>query len=335
MKPKKQLTENLAYNYIICGGRDYYTFGYRDVYETDFSKYFEEQYDGVSGLLGRSIVNVCFSHKVNQYIHTPFSSFVYPRIFKHSFSNNKPRCYIFFWRHRIIFESTFMDYLKENYPGVKFVLFFQDILRKYKDLDLDMLKRRFDIIITYDEGDAKSYDLFYHPTPMSMVDVPDNPNIQESDIYFCGYAKNRYDIVLDVYRKCIALGLKCDFNVMKVPNDAEYEVGIKYWNRLFSYTENIQHILKTKCVLEVMQQGAIGFTPRLWESIVYGKHLLTNNLKVHSSEYFYPEGNHMLESVDDGSIVELISHDISYPESLKNSLSPVHLLTFIDHIIKK
>ena len=323
-------SENFVYNYIICGGCDYYAFGYRDVYSTVYSKYFEEQYDGVSGILGRSLVNLCFSHKVNRYVHTPFSSFVYPRIFKHAFDNDKPLCYIFFWRHRIIFESSYIDYIRKIHPNAKFVLYFQDILRKYHDLDLERLRHIFDLIVTYDEGDASSNGLVYHPTPMSMVEVEEDPNIRESDIYFCGYAKNRYPVILDVYRKCVALGLRCDFNVMALPGDVERENGIIYCSQLMSYQENIQHILKTKCILEIMQQGADGFTPRLWESIVYGKHLLTNNSKVSSSEYFSPDGNHSLGCVDDGTVAELIKDKVTYPKQLIDRLSPVHLLSFID-----
>ena len=301
MSQNKQII-NLTYNYVVCGGQGYYAYGYRDIYDTDFSKYFEEQYDGIKGFVGRNLVKMCFSHQVNKYVHTPFSALVYPRLFRHSFHDAKPLCYVFFWRHRIIFESSYMDYLRRKHPGVKFVLFFQDIMRKYHDLDMDRLHNIFDLIITYDEGDARKYGLAFHPTPL----------------------------ILDVYRKCTAMGLKCDFIVMKVPDSAEREDGIVYSKRLLSYKENIQHIQKTKCILEIMQQGADGFTPRLWESIVYGKHLLTNNSRVRSSEFCYPDGNHAINSVDDGTISQLITQQVFYPASLCDSLSPVHLLSFID-----
>ena len=324
---------NLKYNYIICGAGDYYAYGYRDLFNVDYARYFEEQDDGFEMYLGRKIVRLCFSRQINKFIKTPFSNYVFPRLFYHGFDEKKPLCYIFFYRHRVIFESSYLDFLRKQHPNIKFVLFLQDIVEKYEDFDLIKLRSIFDLILSYDKGDSEKYGFVYNTTPMSVVDVPLDDSLPESDIFFCGYAKPRYPLIFDIYNKCMSLGLRCDFNIMLMPEGSQRVEGINYPPRRFTYQENIQHILKTKCILEIMQEGAKGFTPRLWESIVYNKHLLTNNSEETNSEFYYKPGNHDIKCLEDGNFNKIIRDEISYPAELKKKLSPINLLQCIDKLL--
>lgn len=96
-----------------------------------------------------------------------------------------------------------------------------------------------------------------------------------------------------------------------------------------SYLENIRHVRNSKCFHEIMQKGTDGFTPRLWESIMYNKHLITNNEQIRESPYYYEKGCYFVEKLDSLDPTQLLS-PIVYPQEIKNLLSPQSLIDMIE-----
>ena len=79
-----------------------------------------------------------------------------------------------------------------------------------------------------------------------------------------------------------------------------------------------------------MQSGANGFTPRLWESIVYDKFLLTDNVEVFKSEY----NSANIHSLDNLREITLwINSKTNYPQYIKEMISPKTLLDDIEKLI--
>lgn len=322
--------KTFKYNYVICGSGGYYLVGYHDVMNHPQICYHASHTDGLATIWQQVLCRLNFSKKVNRYIHTPFSYLLYPRLYPHQFDNHHSLCFLFFGNVQYVYQTSYLDYIRNRYPGAKIVLYMQDLIKRNTELDFEKVRNKFDLILSYDKGDSEQYNLLFHPTPMSYVEVAPDEMIADSDIYFCGYAKNRYDEILEVYHYCKERGLRCDFNVMGL-SDADKKVeGINYPNHSFSYIENLQHVVKSHCVLEIMQKNADGFTPRLWESIMYDKHLLTNNPSVASSEYDVPDNIHIYDPKNMVDIREWIEKPVTYPAVLKQSLSPLHLIEFVD-----
>ena len=278
----------------------------------------------------KRLVRLTFSKKVNQYVSTPFSSITYPRIYKPSFKDDRPLCFLFFGSVQYVYKTSYLAYLRAKYPDVKIVLYMQDLISRNHELNFQQCRDSFDLILSYDQGDAQQFGLHFHPTPMSPVDIECDPDLGPCDVFFCGYAKTRYPLIHEVYKRYTALGLKCDFHIMQFPQDEAKVDGIHYDNQIFTYRQNIQHVLNAKAILEIMQEGADGFTPRVWESIIYDKHLLTNNLSLHHSEFFDPRFMH---DINDPDIARLVNNPIAYDQISKNRLSPIHLLKFIDNLL--
>ena len=322
--------EELKYNYVIIGSEGYYLVGYRDVIGLPTVSYHANYNAGFKGRLPRLLVRWNFSRQLNKYVHTPFSWYVYPKLYPHQFNDDKPICYIFFGNRQYIFQTSYLSYLRKHVPGVKIVLYMQDLVARNIGLHLDTCSSQFDLMVSYDQGDALRYGMAFHPTPMSVVDIPEDDCIPRSDVYFCGYAKNRYGKIHETYKKCVQAGLVCDFNILDLPPGVPRLDGIHYIDKPFDYLTNLQHVKKTRCVIEIMQEGADGFTPRLWESIVYDKHLLTNNSKIEQSPYYFEKGCHLLTHLSNDNITDMLNEDVLYPYALKESLSPKHLLQFID-----
>ena len=323
---------NLQYNYIICGCGGYYDIGYRDVMHLSNVNYYHTYDEGVNSRLVKKLIRFNFSQKVNKYIKTPFARIVYPHIYKPTFTDNKPLCFVFFGNVEFVYQTSYISYLRAKYPNVKIVLYMQDLIDKNPNLNFNNCKDSFDLILSYDKGDCIKYNLHFHPTPMSYVCIEKDAFLPESDIYFCGYAKTRYPIIHRLYQIYSDLGFNCDFHIMKFPENEPKIEGIHYEEYNFTYEQNIQHVMNTKAVLEIMQEGADGFTPRVWESIIYDKHLLTNNLTLMSSDYYNPEYMHDCQNIDSCFI---INKPVSYSAIEKSVLSPTHLLMFIDNLISK
>lgn len=320
----------LQYNYIICGCGGYYDVGYRDIMHLSNVKYYHSYNEGVYSSLLKKMIRFNFSQKVNKYIRTPFARVVYPHIFRPVFTDNKPLCFIFFGNVEFVYQTSYISYLRATYPNVKIVLYMQDLISKNPRLNFNTCKDLFDVILSYDKGDCIKYNLQFHPTPMSYVSIEKDISLPKSDIYFCGYAKTRYPLIHELYKRYSDLGLKCDFHIMKFPEGETKVDGIHYEERNFTYEQNIQHVMNTKAVLEIMQEGADGYTPRVWESIIYDKHLLTNNINLQNSEYYNSGYMHDICTPD---LFSVISKPVLYTSEEKEILSPTHLLKYIDNLL--
>ena len=318
------------YNYAIIGVTGFYKIAYSDLHKFNDVALIKPHGRTIKGILLRislKLDKIKFLHAI---LFPLYHYVIYPNVFKYPFTDQKPICFLFFGRMYLYFQTGYMPYLKKKYPEAKFVLYLQDILERTPLLDICLEKKRFDAIFTYDKGDAFRYKLNYHPTPYSFFYIKENDEISNSDIYFCGKAKNRYAKILEIYKFCTSQGLKCHFRLIGVPEQSRiYSDGLIY-DEPIDYEKNLQYVLKTKCILEVMQSGANGFTPRLWESIVYDKFLLTDNVEVFKSEY----NSANIHSLDNLREITLwINSKTNYPQYIKEMISPKTLLDDIEKLI--
>ena len=331
------MLDDTKYNYVIYGADGYYEVGYHDLIGCTNVLFLRHYLQTISNPLARIVARFTFSKKVNQVFSYPFSSFTFKHLASFTFSTRRPICFLYFgnvyWYTDFLVNSPYFDYLKRRFPDAKFGMYIQDIVSRNPHIDISRVKEQFDFVLSYDKGDCEKYDLIYHPTPYSVYPVPQNHNITESDIYFCGKGKNRYETIYKIYDYCIQKGLKCDFHITGLSENAPKVDGIHY-DKL-SYIENLQHVAKTKCILEIMQSGANGFTPRVWESMIYNKHLLTNNSTFLSSPYCKNDSTHLVET-DLDYITDWIKTPVKPIEEDKiHDLSPNQLIKHIESILSQ
>ena len=229
-----------------------------------------------------------------------------------------------------------LDYLRNKYKGCKIVWFLQDLIatRRMHDgssLFMDDLKNKLDMIFSFDQKDCKKYGLIYHHLVFSSYEneVDERP---DSDVYFLGKAKNRHKDIIKVYEILKGRGLKCDFHIAGVPIEEQaYRDEIDYEPHI-SYKENLQRILHTKCLLELMQKGGVGFTQRGCEAVCLNKKLLTNNPEIKNAPFYNSEYISCFSDVKDIDInfIEEIRKDMVVDYNYKYNFSPIKLLEFID-----
>lgn len=324
--------ENVEYKFVVCnniaGG--YYDFGYKDFQGNASVAYFPTRMFGQRTLLSKLLVRLTFSKKMNRIVKEPFKRYTYKHLFPHSFNKEDKICYIFFGTTEEIFQSSYIKYLKNTYPNIKTVLYMQDILERNYYLDISRCKNIFDLLVSYDKGDCQRYGMLYYPTPMSYYEL-DVKDENKFDFYYCGKAKTRYELLYQIYDKASSLGLKCDFYLFDLPKCAPQKEGIHYPDKYFSYEDNLCRMRMSRCIVDIMQENADGFTPRVWDSIINDRHLLTNNTILLESHFFRPEAMHSVKSfLDTKSFPEWIGSTVSYSIEIKKQLSPNNFLIFVE-----
>ena len=319
---------SFSHNYVIVGSAGYSNVGFYDLSLMEGVRYFQNLREGINSKLTRTIQRISFSEKANKFIRSPFSYYTFSHLYPFSFKESKPLVFLFLGQNQTVYQSGYVEYLREKYPDVKVVLYMIDLISRNKKLRFAESRGLFDLILSYDKGDCEKYGLEYYPTPYSNYPVPEDLCIDQFDVYYCGNAKMRGEIIFDAYKELKKHNLRCKFFITDAPLELRIDSDEIVYDQYIDYSKNLQYVKKAKCILEVMQNNADGYTPRLWESIMYDRHLLTNNNSLSESRFFVSSAIHSLNEID--RIQDWIDNPLSIDKTLKDSLSPVHLLHFID-----
>lgn len=211
---------------------------------------------------------------------------------------------IIFWFMGVhsIYSKMFRKYILSHFPNSKIVVTLFDLVRWYLKRTNNFLNVYdfADIIYTYDKDDANKYGLKFHRDAYSIQSkMLLKSDFTQSDINFCGKAKDRYRDILEIYDSAIANGLQCDFNVVGLPDEELVQRRDMEKPRFMPYLEYLQRIQKTNCLLELPQGDSTQYTLRPWEAIAYGKKVLTKNRELINEPFYDPKYIQVYESVED------------------------------------
>jgi 1,5-rhamnosyltransferase len=325
------------YNFVFFGSdQDLYKIAYYDVIRRVNVRYVATPYDNKNGFL-KFLHKIHFNPRINKYFRIPFKNIWNPGYFKDTFDTKNPICFIFFHEWCEYEKSGLVKHFRKKYPHCKMVCFFQDLVYLQKNIDIMHVKNAFDLVISYDRIDAKKYGLLFHPTVYSKCKFESNNNIEKSNVYYLGDAKKRLDRIVLIFKYLGSIGLKCDFYVTNVDEqDQSFHKGINYIKQM-SYEENLQHVLNADCVLEVMQDSAVGYTMRTWEAIMYNKKLITNNIEIINSPFYNPSNILVYDSIEGIKTEKVFFNAISRKtdHKYKHEISPVKFLEFIEKNLEK
>ncbi len=187
-------------------------------------------------------------------------------------------------------------------------------------------------MLSYDKGDVEKYELTYHPTVFSNYPVESDLSIPASDIYFVGVTKDRLSLILDTFYKLKGEGFDCNFYLSEVSSRNQIkEKGLNYIDRM-RYDENLKHVVRTKCLLEIIQSKAKGATVRTWEAIMYNKKLLTNNMSI--ADDFYYDNKYISLFDKNGIDMNFLKQDNHFINPYRDDIGPNKLLDFISSSLK-
>ena len=220
-------------------------------------------------------------------------------------------------------------------PRNKVVVIHWDLITKKIRYDYSSIKNKVDLAITYDKEEAEKYKIHYfQETPYSRImEIPERTR-NKQDVYFLGAAKDRLDKLYKVYYYLKANGVTCKFLIAGVGSEDQItDEGIEYISSI-SYKENIQNVISSKCILEIVQDGSNDFTLRVQEAIAYKKRLITN-CSIDLNPYF---SNGQLIQFNDVSQINIdtIKNELpqeGYPELL--DMNPFKRLYDIQEQLEK
>ena len=190
----------------------------------------------------------------------------------------KDYCFVFI---SDVWDIQFMRYLKRKHPNCKIVMALRDLVKTkwfYKDL---VEAKLVDNWMSYDNGDCEEYGMSYFSEFESKIEISANSNVPSSDVFFTGRAKQRLPKLVKCYDYLTSLGLKCLFIILDAPEDQkEKRDGILYTNKYMTYRRMLEYSIRSKCLLDINQEGATGYTSRFLEAVIYNKLLLTNTIGI-------------------------------------------------------
>lgn len=330
----------LNYNYVFFNSGDGNgIFPNKDGYFTICTKDLE-QLEGVvlvqhpldsSSLLLRILFKIHNTYRINQIINLPLRDKWYPLFFKNTFKDDKPIVFVILDR---LIPEQYLHWLKKQYPNCKIVRIKRDLVKIERTFNPDfdrLVKEVYDLLMLYDAGEAQELGCPFFDEFESKIDVPISSKYPECDVFFAGYVKKRLPKLMTIYNKLTEAGLSVNYYLMGVPaKDQIPYKGITYATKCMTYREMLYHTVNCRCVLDVNQDNAIGYTSRFLEAVMYNKLLIADNQFIKESKFYNPD---YIQIYDDWAdvdpdFIKLNNKNIDF--NYKDEFSPIHLLEKID-----
>lgn len=285
---------------------DYYNVIFADIKQMNNAEYFGEVVQTKSAFI-RFLVKVLYADKVRPVIPEFIHRFIYKKFY--DAKNTDDVIYFIFLGCRLRYCSdAYIKYIRKKYPNCRTVLFFTDIVSKNSAFNYQKVKSNFDLVLTYDKHDAAKYGFFYHPTVYAKPEDKRKISTKQMDVFFCGMAKERFEILYNLAELMKKEHLKFMFYVpdAKIYNDSIIKKSLTYY-------ENVEMLSKSNCILEVQQSGATGYTLRTWEAISYNKKLLTNNHEIIHAPFYDPRYIQVFDDINNIDFSWVIKEeDVNY-----------------------
>lgn len=168
-----------------------------------------------------------------------------------------------------------------------------DLSREYqisaaKDIGFD--------VYTFNPIDASTYQIHLLNQFFPMTSNIDD-SVIINDFYFQGYEKGRFQILQELSSK-----LQKYRTEICIVNDVHESIP---------YTEYIDNIQHTRCLIDIVQKGQTGLTLRPLEALAFNKKLITNNADIINYGFYRKENIFILGKDDLTKIDEFINVPIA------------------------
>lgn len=328
-------------NLIIFGSAwDLYQCSYYNLIKNPNVKYIPGLFP--KNKIARFLYRLHFSHKLNKIINLPYKELWNKYYFK-DITRNRTYIFLFFsdWIRMEPYLKN-ISYIREKYKGSKVVWFLQDLSNVSKDyftqkvINLSEYKDKFDLIISFDKEEAEKYKIGYFHTVYSPIMI-EGKDFPKTDVVFIGKDKGRLNLLVQIYDKLTNEGLICYFIMFGVDEDKRiFRKNIHYIDKMMPYKEALRFVKGTNCILELMQDNAIGYTFRTWESIAYNKKLLTNNSSLIDSNFYDTKYVSIFSSKDniDENFLKSIKVSAFNENPFYDCIKPESLIHYIEQKLK-
>ena len=273
---QKEITKQLEYNFVFFfATQDYYAplLG-KELYNHPQVRIYKYAFNGTK--IEEGLFRFHYAYKVNKRINLPFKSVWFKRMYTQDFSNNLPICFVFIGGNMLRFDSGFVDYIKQKDVRNKVVVIHWDLISKKIKYDYALIQNKVDLAITYDKKEAVKYGIHYFQERYYSKQIEHNNNDFQQDVYYLGSAKDRLDRIYEIFYHLVKHGVKCKFQIVGAQTKDQISCeGIEFIKPI-SYLDNIENVIKSKCILDISQKGSQDITLRMQEAISYERRLITD-----------------------------------------------------------
>lgn len=323
-----------SFNFVVYSSQqDYFRVIFSDIIKLNNVDYIEHPITKYYGFFVKCLYNLHHWVPINRIINLPFKSYWTCLYFKNSFNDNKPICFIFLMEWIIKDNESFFKRLKCEYPTCKMIVYFEDIIASRNNrLDLDLIDKYFDLAISYDKTDAKFYGFDYYPTFYSKIVLPNDKRLIKTDASFIGAAKDRYNLIINLFKLLKQNNIKTYFAIGRYPKYIVKEKGVNYISYTIPYKKYLEFIANTNCIIEILQNGTTGYTLRTWEALVFNKKLLTNNPAIKTATFYNNKQFLYFNKIEEIDLTFITGKEVIEDSAYSEQLSPIF---FLDYIVNK
>ena len=330
------------YNYVFFSDhvQEFYHIGHEPVNTDVCVRYYDFPLCNEKKII-RLLYRIHNSDRINRIIKLPLKKIWNKFFFRERFPNDKPICFVFSCEMLKMKDVNYFNYLRKKYQECKLLYLCTDkfdlIKGRYDGFDEDYLRKTFDYVLTYEVFDVKHHGLTYFQTLRQnnesiKAQISDSNSKTQSDVVFVGEAKDRLKVVLDVFNWLTSKGLKCDFYIAFAPQEIREEYpDITFGDSWIPYKEVVKKIEQSRCILDVVQGGAIGINARAKRAFEFNKMLVSNCKGIQYSKLYDGRNIQFFEKAEDIN-TDAIKNDIS-PEYnysyLVNEMSPYKYLDLL------
>jgi hypothetical protein len=277
------------------------------------------------------IKEILMSVKLHKYMPHFIKRILYRKVLRYSFLKLPRNSDIFFAftngfelcsdNDRFLF---FLDFLRKEFKKSKFGIHYAESLCNWSIKKISEIKRRFDVVLTFNRYDAECFDIEYYGmvNEKGMFKISDAGG--QSDVFYSGgfssHDGSRFRLVLKIFRHLTDKGKKCEFFMCGLSEEyikellcelnSKQEVlkkdVVKYgdsnfhYNVYLPYASNLSWIKKTKVMLEViMPEVRATCTNRPALAMCYECKLLTNSSRIAEESWYLPENISIFDDVED------------------------------------
>lgn len=205
------------------------------------------------------------------------------------------------WKKRIDEYDCFIlpsrkscKYALKLLKGKKVIVYYWNLITD-KEMQPDKLRKDNVMLCTFDEGDAKKYNIQFVDTYYFDLNIP-KVEIQ-SDLFYVGIVRPGREEKLKLIKDNLSnYPIVYDFHIMEYDNIAE---------RL-TYEQVVESIQKTKVIVDLTRDKQMGLTLRPLEALQFSKKLLTDNKNIVNYSFYNKQNIFILGADDENDLYNFI-----------------------------
>lgn len=236
----------------------------------------------------------------------------------------------------IFFDTYTFEYLDlANKLENKKKIWLWNQLDKSKYKYIDSIKKEFkDEIWSFDIKDCKKEGFNFLPQ-FYWREKDKKKILENNDLLFIGRDKGRYNLLKNILNSLEEKGVSTTGYILKekfkVYPDHKYIM-----NKFLKYSEVVELVKKSKCLLDINKDGQEGLTLRVMESIFFEKKLITNNKKIINYDFYTPENIYILDDLINIDYLDIIKFINTPFQKMEERIIKKYTFEFwLDNILKE